>query len=33
MKTQYFLGMGLASLFVANAYAQQNKPPHVMHVA
>ena len=30
MKTQYLLGMGLGSLFAANMYAQENKPPHVI---
>lgn len=30
MKTQYLLGMGLGSLFAANLYAQENKPPHVI---
>ena len=30
MKTQYLLGMGLGSLLAANAYAQENRPPHVI---
>lgn len=30
MKTQYLLGMGLGSLLAVNAYAQNNKPPHVI---
>ena len=30
MKTQYLLGMGLGSLFSINAYAQEQKPPHII---
>ena len=30
MKTQYLLGMGLGSLLAANAYAQEDRPPHVI---